>query len=109
MEELKKLTSTKKVYVVHPFDKKKGIMIDTIVFGSVDAILKWYHEDTCKITDEFGRITNRDDLKSYIDGEHAIIKVEEITPTGGLYDLLNMQPAEPEYYYIDIEELIDLA
>lgn len=108
MEELKnsKCVESKKVYIVHPFDKKKGIMLDTTVFGSIDAILRYY---SGVITDEFERITTREDLISYIDGGHAIIKVKESTPTGGLYDLLNMQPAEPEYYYIDIENIIELA
>lgn len=114
MEELKNMRNgnfavTKKVYLVHPFDKQKGIMTDTTVFGSVDAILKYYREGSCVITDEFERITNRDELINYIEGGRAIIKVQEPTPTSGLYDLLNLQPAEPQYYYISIENLIDLA
>ncbi len=96
---------TKKVYIVRPFDKVKGIMSPVHVFSSIDAIINWYHGRT--ITDEFGRISNIDDLKEYINGGQAVIKIVAEELKGGLFDLLNIQSSELEYYHVSVENLID--
>ena len=94
----------KDIYILDPFDKDKGIMTDTRgAFATVDALLEFL-ERQGKVSDEFCRITDRDDLKEYIIGGYATLRVE--IPDEELMSLITIK-GTVEYYHVSIVTLYE--
>lgn len=90
------------IYILRPFDKNKGIMTDIRgAFVSTDALLD-YLEAEGKVSDEFGRVTGRENLKEYIIGDNAILKVENTYEE--LLPLINIE-STVDYYHVSCEKL----
>lgn len=99
-----KYIDTNYVYVVREYKKDGGIMSPCNVFASAYDIVSYYGHGA-DITDEFGKITDIDELLKYIayGSNSTIIKV---TPDPVENDYIDIEPSQPVYYHIAKKEII---
>lgn len=71
-------------------------------FASKDALLDYLEVGGGKVSDEFGRVTGREQLKEYVIGDNAILKVENTYDD--MLPLINIE-STIEYYHVSCKEL----